>query len=114
METGQGNNPLPKTALVSRIIQRDIGPIISWSFHIADPLDQDTGLTLSSEKLPCAHFEFRGTTATPEIQDILCETHVERRYAPIRRLPKYHLMSIEFGYGVQLRPVSSCILQCGH
>jgi len=63
--TGEQSIATEKTALVSRIIQRDIGPIVSWSFHIADPFDQDTGLTLSSEKHPHAHFEFRGKTPAP-------------------------------------------------
>ena len=35
-------------------------------------------------------------TSRPEIRGILCAAHAERRYAPIRMLRKYHLMSIEF------------------
>ncbi len=64
-QTGEKSTAIEKTSLVSRIIQRDIGPTISWSFHIADPFDQDTGLTLSSEKLPRAHFEFRAKNPAP-------------------------------------------------
>lgn len=56
--TGEQSTATEKTAVISRIIERDIGPNISWSFHIADPFDQHTGLNLSSDKLPRAHFQF--------------------------------------------------------
>ena len=63
--TGEQSTATEKTTRISRIIQRDIRQNISWSFHIADPFDQETGVTLSPEKLPRAHFEFLGKTPAP-------------------------------------------------
>ena len=63
--TGEQSTATEKTSLVSRIIQSDIGPNISWSFHIGNSFDQETGFTLSPEKLPRAHFVFQGKTPVP-------------------------------------------------
>lgn len=71
--TGEQFTATEKTTLVSRIIQRDIGPNISWSFHILDPYDQVTGLILSSEKLPRAHFEFLAKNPAPPPEDLALE-----------------------------------------
>ena len=65
--TGEQNIATEKTTSISRIIQRSIRDKISWSFHMADPFDQEIGLVLPPEKLPRAHFDFRGKMPAPPL-----------------------------------------------
>ena len=64
-QTGEQSTSTENTVNVSRIIQTDIGPVTSWAFHIADPFEQEAGLTLSPEKLPFACFKFQRETPAP-------------------------------------------------
>jgi len=67
-QTGEQSTSTEKTVNVSRIIQTDIGSVTSWAFHIADPFEQEAGLTLSPEKLPFACFKFQGKMPAPPPQ----------------------------------------------
>jgi hypothetical protein len=54
-----------QTLNISRVIQSDTGPVNSWVFHVADPFEQEGGLSLPSEKLPTMYIEFYGMSPVP-------------------------------------------------
>jgi len=62
---GEESDNTEKVVNISRIMFSEGNGVMLWKFHLVDQFEQDSGLTLSPEKLPLAHIVFGGDEAAP-------------------------------------------------